>query len=507
MSYTKNNKISLDIERFCFPGYTRLSELRERVDDCLNGLRTMEEKKKYLPPTKWQRSNEGAYIDFLYRSLFPMETKYSLDIYEGLFRIGSPSITLPDDGKMNYLIDDASLLRDGLKNIQMRLNKEQMAHGLRVMLLEVRDDPEKSFFIQEYEADKFISYHFRDDVFEEKILDMVLLDESCLSHDIVNWTYTKVTKFRILALDSNGDYYQRSVTPEELEEFDVYNPPQDKDTVYPKYQGKRFGRIPIVFCGAKGLSCEKLDDPQLISTADCEIKLFKSMAHNSQHIYMNTQESIVITGVSNSFQIKDDEFVAGAVVVIPGESAKAQYLSTNGVGFDAEEKEITRLKNTIEEQRLTMMSSKSHQSTNAISIQQNSNTAPLRTIVEVSGDAITLMLKYIAMWMGYAPKDIEEIIYVPSEAFSNPKYNISEFIALSKAVASGEVKMLEENLYQMAKESCFVTSKYSWDVFKKKYDIEMEERKNRDGIFVSGSGNPFADSLENSDNTEESEEM
>jgi hypothetical protein len=502
MDCVKYNKIDPDLERFSFPGYRRLAELRERVDDCLKGLRTMEEKQKYLPPTKWQRSNSNAYIDFLYRSLFPMETKSSLDIYEGLFRIGTPTVELPEDGRMNYLIKDASLNHDGLKNIQIRLNKEQMSHGLRVLLLEVRSDAEKPFFIQEYDADKFISFHYN----EDNILDMVLLDESCLYHDVTDWTYTKVTKFRILALDSNGQYYQRSVAPKELDDFDIYNPPQDEDTIYPDYQEKRFDMIPIVFCGAKGLSCVNLDDPQLIATADCEIKLFKSMAHNSQHIYMNTQESIVITGVSNSFQIKDDEFVAGAVVVIPGESAKAQYLSTNGIGFEAEEKEITRLKETIESQRMSMMSAKSHQSTETVSLQQNSHSAPLRTIVEVSGDAITFILKYIAVWMGYDSESVENIVYIPSESFANPKYNISEFISLSKAVASGEVKMLEEDLFQMAKESRFVTSKYSWDVFKKKYDIELEERKNRDGVFVSGNGNPFAGKFETPKQTDEAQE-
>ena len=480
------------ISGLAFPGYGDLVELRELVDDCLAGQRTIKERGKYLPPTKWQEKYPEKYREFLFRALFPNETKYSLDIYEGLFNIGDPQITLPDDGKMNYLVSDASVTRDSLKQIQVRLNKEQMTHGLRLLLLEVRDDEKRPFYIQEYGANKFLRAHFNSEMISgESIADCVLLNETTLVNDIRNWTYRKVVRLRILGLDANMEYYQRSVSPDELKEIDIYHPPQDERTIYPAFQNRRFNRIPLVWCGASGNSGTSMDQPPLLSMAQTELKLFLCMAHNSQHIYMNTQESIVITGASNTFKLTDDEFVAGSVVVIPGENAKAQYLSTNGVGFDAEEKEIARLQESIEAKRLSLMSAKSHQSGTVVGLVQNSQSAPLRTIVTVSGNSITLILQYMAKWMGYADGEIDGIRYVPSQAFANPRFNLSEFIALCKAVCDGEVQMLEEDLYTMAKESCFISSKLPWKQFKAKYDIEWEDRQKKQGTVANGTGNPF----------------
>lgn len=475
-----------------FPEYLELLECREIVDDCLAGQRTIKAKQKYLPPTKWQKNHPEKYQEFLHRALFPGETKASLDIYEGLFQLGTPHVTLPADGKMNYLVDDASVTRDGLKQIQVRLNKEQMTHGLRMMLLEVRDDNLCPFFIQEYPANKFLRAHFNDTMISgESMADMVLLNESTVENDISSWQYRKSIRLRVLGLDKNMEYYQRQISPVEIHELDIYNPPDDGRTVYPAYRNRRFNRIPLVWCGSSGLSGSSMEYPLMLSMAQTELKLFLCMAHNSQHIYMNTQESIVITGTNNNFKLQDDEFVAGSVVCIPGQYAKAQYLSTNGIGFDAEEKEITRLLNSIEEKRLSLMSAKSHQSGTVVGQVQSNQSAPLRTVVNVSGEAITTLLRQMARWMGYDESEVRQISYVPSNEFANPRVNLSEYIALCKAVNSGEVKMLEEDLYLMGKESGYIKSRLDWERFKQKYELEWEERQRRQQILVREPGNPI----------------
>lgn len=509
MAVKKKNEETLDsiMIPIAFPEFQDLLECRELIDDCLAGQKTIKEKGKYLPPTKWQKKHPEKYQEFLHRALFPCETKYSLDIYEGLFHLGMPQIVLPEDGSMDYIIDDASVTRDGLKQIQVRLNKEQMSHGLRCMLLEVRDDMEKPFFIQEYAANKFLRAHFTDKfVSGESVADVILLNESRVENDLATWSYTPVIEIRVLALDRNMEYYQRVISPAELKDFNPANPPMDDRTVYPEYQGRRFNRIPFVWCGASGLSGSAMDAPPMLSMAQTELKLFLCMAHNSQHIFMNTQESIVITGASNSFKLKDDEFVAGSVVVIPGEYAKAQYLSTNGIGFDAEEKEIARLQNSIEQKRLSLMSAKSHQSGTVVGLVQNSQSAPLRTVVDVSGEALTLILRHMARWMGHKPEAVERISYTPSCEFANPRVNLSEFISLCKAVAAGDVKMLEEDLYIMAREAGFIRSKLTWDQFKKKYDLEWEEREQKGTNIPRGSGNPFADIHDDADPAEDDPE-
>ena len=486
---------------FALPEYQDLLELRQIVDDCLAGQKTIKSKEKYLPPNKWQKAHPEKYTEFLRRALFPSETKYSLDIYEGLFHLGDPSVNVPD--AMKYLLQDASVYRDGLKAVQVRLNKEQMTHGLRVMLAEIRDNPDRPFFIQEYNANRYLNAHFSTNIINgESVADAVLLNESRQDTSLGNWWNPKIIfQFRLLALDKNQEYYQRVILPEELVDLDMLNPPIDERTVYPAYRRQRFNHIPIVWCGATGHSALSLDLPPLLPMAETELKLYLAMAHNSQHIYMNTQETIVITGADRSFKLKEDQFVAGAAVVIPGEHSQVKYLSTNGLGFDAEEKEIARLQNSIEQKRLSLMNAKSHQSGTVVGLVQNSQSAPLRTIVDTSGTAIQKMLRYIADWMGYSADEIENITYIPSQQFANPRVNLSEFINLCDAVNDGRVKMLEEDLHNIARESGYLNSRLSWEQFKMKYNLEQAERQERQGnVADTRNGNPFAEQTENLNN-------
>ncbi len=476
-----------------FPEFEELYECRELVDDCLAGQRAIKLRGKYLPPTKWQKAHPEKYQEFLRRALFPGETKSSLDIYEGLFQLGMPYVSLPSDGRMGYIIDDASAIRDSLKQVQVRLNKEQMAHGLRLLLLEVRDSSECPFYLQEYGANKYVRSHFTDKLISgESVCDMALLNESTIINDISAWTYRRKIQLRILGLDRNMEYYQRVVSPDELQNIDISSPPKDSRTVYPAYLKKRYNKIPLVWCGSSSLSATDLEYPPMLTMANLELKLFLCMAHNSQHIYMNTQESIVITGASNNFKLADDEFVAGSVIAVPGSNVKVQYLSTNGIGFDAEEKEIERIQNSIEEKRLSLMTAKSHQSSDVITQVQSNQSAPLRTVVNISGEAITASLRHMARWMGYSENDVRSVRYTPSTEFADPRVNLSEYIALCKAVTTGDVQLLEEDLYMMGRESGYIRSKLSWEQFKRRYDFEWDERQRKQVQASTEAGNPFS---------------
>ena len=485
-------ELKLMIRDFTFPGYLELEECRKTVDDCLAGQRTIKAKQEYLPPNKWQQTHEDEYRAFLRRAFFPGDTRYALDVYEGLFCHGNPHVVLPPDGSLNYLISDASVDGDGLKQIQVRTNSGQMSHGLSCLLLETRESPERPFFIQEYVASKFLRAHFTQ-IDGESVADFILLDESTFEYDLVHFRDTPVYRLRLLALDANGLYYQRSIDPVELKEgFDVKNPPRDSRTIYPKIQGKTFNRIPFVWCGAFSLSGKTFDYPPLLNMAQMELKLYMAMAYHSQHIYMNTQEFLVFTGVGKGFNMNDITVGAGGGVAFDKPDAKAYYCSTNGVGFTAEKEEIEMLQAGIEEKRLSLMSAKSHQSGSVVGLIQSSQTAPLRQIVSISGDAITKILRYMVQWLGYEQKDVESVQYIPSQQFANASVNLSEFISLSKAVMDGDVKMLESDLYRLAKESGYVKDSVTWEDFKQKYEIESEDRRSKQAIVVKSSGNPFA---------------
>jgi hypothetical protein len=482
------------IRNFAFPEYAELAECRKVVDDCLAGQKTIKSKEEYLPPNAWQKVHTEQYYEFLRRALFPGETKYSQTIYAGLFSLGSPRVTLPEDGRMNFIQRKAGVYGDTLKDLQMRLNNGQMTHGLRCMLLETSSNQKYPFFVNEYVASKFLRAHFIS-VEGESRADFILLDESTYEYDLKTLKDIPHYKLRILALDDNLEYYQRVVKPEDFKEgLDIKNPPapeKDSSVVYPTYQDQRFNKIPFVWCGASGISGASFDYPPMLELAQTELKLYMAMAHNSQHIYMNTQEVLVFTGVNDSKKIENVAVGAGAAITIKNDKAKAQYVSTNGVGFTAEEDEIKRLKADIEQKRLSLMSAKSHQSGTVVGLVQNSQSAPLRTVVNTSGTAITAIMRYMAEWMGYDDDAASLVSYVPSQEFANPRVNLSEFIALCKSVYEGEVKMLEEDLYNMARESGYINNSLTWEQFKAKYELEAEERTRRASILPESKGNPF----------------
>lgn len=493
-------EIIATIQSFAFPEYNDLQDARQLVDDCLAGQKTIKSKCKYLPPNEWQKRHEEQYISFLRRALFPSETRYALDIYEGLFSMGEPTIRLPKGKELDYLREYASVYNDSLKSVQMRLNSEQMAHGLRCLLVETRNDKEHPFFIREYSADKFLRSHFID-VGGESYADFILMDESTGVYDITTKTDSIDFKLRVFALDARGNYYQRKVKLEDFPAFDPKNPPDDEDTVYPTYLGKAFKRIPFVWCGVTSLSGSSFDYPPLQSMADTEIALYVAMANHSQHIYMNTQEILVFTGVSPDAIPKDIAFGCGSFIALKEESADAKYVSTNGVGYTAEKEEIEQLKASIEQKRLSLMSAKTHQSGAVVGMEQNSRSAPLRSVVETSGHAITQILKYMAMWMELPKDEIDNICYIPSKEFANTKLNLSEFISLCKSVKEGDVQILEEDLYEIARKSGYINASTSWEDFKKRYKIEAQERQNANAVLPQKTnGNPFAQG-KNNDNS------
>lgn len=196
------------IADLAFPDYKDLQEARQLVDDCLAGQNTIKSKEKYLPPNDWQKEHPDQYSAFLRRALFPGETSYALDIYRGLFSLGNPRINLPANGKLDYIVNRASVFGDGLKAVQKRLNTEQMSHGLRCMLVGVTADIDRPFFIQEYAADKFLRSHFHWNG-SESVADFVLLNESTERFDLTDFKDVADYKLRILALDAKsprGDF-------------------------------------------------------------------------------------------------------------------------------------------------------------------------------------------------------------------------------------------------------------------------------------------------------------
>lgn len=481
----KNANMARSLAEFAFPEYTELSEYRERVDDCLQGQRNIKRKRKYLPPTKWQEEHPDEYAAYLRRALFYSLTAYAVRLYEGLCLAGSPNIVLPQDHRLDFIAKKATVHKRDLHSLQGNLNREQLAHGLRCMLLQPTDDPSCPFVIQEATAGSFLVSSFdTDDRTGESKARLILLDNSRNVFDRKTKQYEYKQELLLLALDGNGQYYQCVLKPEEWAKFDTDNPPK-RTAKYPALWGRRLDRIPFTWCGATTLSGVTFDIPPLLDMCDCELKLFELDAMYAQHLFQSSQETVFFLHAPPNFKLEDVRYGAGAQNKLPGDM-DVKVISNNGVGFDAQKQYMDSIMEQIELRRMSIMSSKSHQSGTAVGIVQNAQTSPLRTVINTSGDAITEQLRFMAQWMGYKEEEVQKIIYTPSQAFAHADSNLSEFVSLSQAVAAGEVKMLEKDLFRMAIENGYIHTKQEWPEYLKEWKLEQLARTNALGVLPVG---------------------
>lgn len=478
---------------YAYDEYRKVEPMRQKVSDCLQGEEYVKSKEEYLRKTQWYKKHNDEYQAFVARATFYSKTSYALRVYEGLVTAGEPEILLPENGGMDFLRRYATVYKNDLHSLQVRLNRDQFTSGLRVMVAEPTADDKNPFVIKEYGASSFLRAYFVD-MDGESVAKFVLMDESTMAFDIKTKSSTFKERLRVFGLDKDNQYYQCAITPDEWIMFDVDNPTpaNPSDLVYPRYKGRLMNRIPVTWCGASSLSGSTFDIPVLLDVANFDLKLYNLDANYAQHLYQSSQETVFFTHTTKDFKLDNICYGSGAHNALPGE-VDVKVVSVNGIGFSEQREYMTAVKEEISQRIMSVMSSKSHQSGTAIGIVQNAQTSPIRTIVETSAAAITDQLRLIAKWMDYTDEEVAKVSYTPSNEFAKIDTDLSAFIGLCRAVYEGAVPMLEEDLYRFAKMCGFVNSKREFAEFKKLHDKEIRQRKDDLAIMPDNQGGQAAD--------------
>lgn len=472
---------------YAYKEYPIVQGMRKQVEDCLQGQHHIKMKGgEYLPRTQWFMEHEKEYIAYVRRATFYGKTAYAMRVYEGLVTAGEPQIRLPEDGRMDFLRMYATVYKRDLHSLQVRLNRDQFATGLRVMLAEPTDDKDIPFVIKEYGAGSFLRAHFIS-VGGESVCKFVLMDESHMEFDMDTKQETFVEQLMVFGLDARMRYYQCRMSPADWGKFDIDDPnPPDSDLlIYPRHDGRLFNRIPMTWCGASSLSGCSLDIPILLDMSDLDLKLYNLDANYAQHLYQSSQETVFYTDTPKDFALDKIRYGSGAHNALPP-GVDVKVVSVNGIGFSEQREYMNAVKAEMSQRVMSVMSSKSHQSGASVGIVQNAQTSPIRTVVETSGDAITEQLRIIAKWMGYSPEEIAKVGYSPSNEFAKVDTDITSFVALCKAVQEGSVPMLLEDLYLFAKMCGYVNSRMDFDEFKRKHKLDMQEREDDLAVMPKG---------------------
>lgn len=485
---------------FAYYGYDKLAACRELVEDCLGGQWQIKEKtKKYLPADKWQQHHNDDYNAYLFRALFFDYTRKALNRYVGMLNMGEPDISLPENGKLDFLKDRATQYGDGLKSLQRRLNEAQLSQGLICCLLESTGKDDTPFVIQTYRARDFLRTKF-DTEDGRSFARFVLLDESGYEYDTATKQDVEKRQLRVLGLDRNNEYYQAGIEFGAWPDFDLLEP-NSGNIVYPDYHGKRMNRIPFTWCGASSLSGTSFDDPPILNVANAEISLYQLYADYRQVLYMTGQSPLFITGLKGDENkitslLKAMYVNSGAINALP-EGAQAQYLEVPAQSLSILSQEVEKLKELCSHDALSLSDNKSNQSGVAIQLIQDSNTSPLQIINSVAGDAITEQLRYAAMWIGVDEEEILGTRYTPSKDFAEANLTVQELISVD-----GTDSLTTEEKRNIWLENGYGDPKKTIEEFLEEKEKAREESMQNSPV-IQGNGNPFAKKEQNNDSEEE----
>ena len=478
---------------FAYYGYGKLAACRELVEDCLEGQRQIKDKeKKYLPADKWQLKHNDDYNAYLYRALFFDYTRKALNRYVGMLNMGEPDISLPENGKLDFLKDRATQYGDGLKSLQRRLNEAQLSQGLICCLLESTGKDDTPFVIQTYRARDFLRTKF-DTEDGRSFARFVLLDESGYEYDTATKQDVEKRRLRVLGLDRNNEYYQAGIEFQEWPDFDLLEP-NSGNIVYPDYHRKRMNRIPFTWCGASSLSGTSFDDPPILNVANAEISLYQLYADYRQVLYMTGQSPLFITGLKGDAKTAGEWLKAmyvnsGALNVLP-DGAQAQYLEVAAQSLSIISQEVEKLKELCNSDALSLSDNKSNQSGVAVQLIQDSNTSPLQIINSVAGDAITEQLRYAAAWIGMSEEEILKTRYTPSRDFAEANLTVQELISVD-----GSDSLTTEEKRNIWLENGYGDPKKTIEEFLEEKEAAREEAM-RNSPVIQGNGNPFPQNSE-----------
>ena len=189
---------------YAYDEYRKVEPMRQKVSDCLQGEEYVKSKEEYLRKTQWYKKHNDEYQAFVARATFYSKTSYALRVYEGLVTAGEPEILLPENGGMDFLRRYATVYKNDLHSLQVRLNRDQFTSGLRVMVAEPTADDKNPFVIKEYGASSFLRAYFVD-MDGESVAKFVLMDESTMAFDIK--TKSSTFKERIIrSMDSIANH-------------------------------------------------------------------------------------------------------------------------------------------------------------------------------------------------------------------------------------------------------------------------------------------------------------
>jgi hypothetical protein len=369
-----------------------------RIDDCLEGERWIKEKgEQYLPKTSAQKdsdTNNNAYNAYKTRAIFYNYPKDTADAALGMMHREPASFELPTE--MERLTKqsgpDGVPLEDALQDI----NEGQIKFGRYGLLVDVPDmEAPESVHIIKYLGPSIINW--KTEVFRGLIrLRMVMLNES--GYEIQQGgSHVWVDRYRMCALDSEGNYWTKVMESEEIQSVDTntFDPPPD--AVFPMYRGNTINFVPFTFINVSNLTPQPQVSP-ILDICDLSIAIYRKEADYGQAQFMQGQATPWSTGVSED----DRPSILGATTMMHSGNPEAQFgfMEVSGDGLNGMKEAIDEVKAQAIGKGVALVETGQRESGKALSIRTSSKTSILKTIAITGAQGLTQALEQGAVWMG-----------------------------------------------------------------------------------------------------------
>lgn len=440
------------------PLYEAFKLIWDKLDDVFEGQdKIKNEREKYLPPLPSMvldgmgPNQHGAikYEQYIYRANFPDDYSEAVRNNHGLLWSKPATIQLPDG--MQYLNDKAT--RDGM-NLQSLLgiiNEMQLRNGRIGLLLDMDSEasPTNKPFISVYYAKTIRNWdkadHREDGTVALDALNMVVLDESGPVRVPNGFSWKEEQRRRVLMLgplnvdDAEGEaIYQNGLFVQE----DDFDP---EALITPVYHGESLKEIPFVAINASDCLINP-DSPPLLGLANLVLSMYVSDADYRQHLFLQSQDTLVRVGASGAGGEEGDgkapvRVGAGAVIDV-ALGGDAKYVGVESQGLSEERLAIQNDKAEAQLKAGQMVNNTkgSQESGEALRTRIGARTASLVQLAKTGAYGLETILKICARWMGEDPSLVK---VEPNLDFSKAQFSGQNLVQTMAARNLGAPVSLE----------------------------------------------------------------
>lgn len=438
------------------PLYAQEKPLWTILRDCYKGQRAIKEKMHdYLMPTPGMvldGYNEGradavaAYKNYLARANFPDFFTMGVQTLIGILNAKPAEIELP--AELEYLRKEATLTKEGIQAVLRKIHEEQLITGRVGLLADLPQFPDQNKpqqYISVWQAEKILNWD--DGSFNEGFnkLNLVVLDESG-QRRVGDYGWQEEKQYRVLSLGQIGEN-------EALGKYNAttFSGPAGEtagNTVTPILKGVELEEIPFVFCGPKDIAVDP-DVPPLESLANLCISIYQSDADYRFTLFMQGQDTLVVTGGVRKTATDGDTLRVGAGARIDVEiGGKAEYIGVGSDGLSEQRQAITDDKQlaAVRTGQLLQPGKMSMESGEALKTRVAGQTATLTSVATAAAGALEQLLRTMARWQGADP---EKVRVKPNLDFTNVAIQGQDLVQLQTAKTLG-FPLSSESLHQLA---------------------------------------------------------